>query len=1470
MKKSKIQGALRKPLLLGVLATALPAAAYGQLVINEIQVCNTDQYVDASNNYGSWVELYNPTDASISLNGLYISNDPENLKLYKLTTINGSVPSKRYKVLGFDHHSSQGNYGTTANRQVKFKLDVEGGTLWLSNEEGQIISQVTYPAGIARCSYARTVDAGEAWGVTGTPTPEQTNNGSSFALRRLEAPVVSTDGGILATGARVDFNVRIPQGAILRYTTDGSAPTLTKGTTSTTGRFTVEATSVYRFALFQDGMLPSPVVTRSFIFKNHAYYLPILSVVTAPANLYDSKLGVYCSGTNGITGNGQNTAKNWNMDWERPVNMELFVPEQNTEGETSFQAFINQEVNFEICGGWSRAYGGGTTDGKRWEMKSSFRLKSAKEYEMKHELDYPIFPHKPYNKYRVWQVRNGGNDTKARIIDPALSQIVIRSGFYVDAQDARPSHVFFNGQYVGMFNIREANNRHYGYSNYGIDTDEMDQFELALGFKQKVGDNVAWKELVSLSAQLASQQTEELYEQICERLDVDEYTNFMAVCCYLGSNDWITNTNNVKAFRSRLDNGRFHFVMMDQDAAFSMDNMVGSILNTNYSADVDDLFRNLMKYNPFRKRFVDAFCLVNGSVFEPKRCEAIINEMYNERQTALGFEGNSCNKNLVSTIRNNHNGRRMTNLKNTLGLPNPYRLNLSSNVDEAQLMLNGQMVPTGRFDGMLYDVNGEGLQLTALAPAGYRFLGWEQTEGDEEENMERTSILPYGALWEYYDQGPVEGTEWRTEGFEASRNGWKSGQAPFGYASSGKPMASMIKTKWSYGSNSSNKRPTYYLRRRFYLDQKPQKGELFRLNYKVDDGFRFYINGKDVDGYRCPKDCSFNYLTGDYTQDNPDVGWFAIEASDLHEGWNVLAVEVHNCSATSSDIFWDGELQKLTPMGEAESAYLTREPSFNLVDELEESVPYILRACFEPLDEGRPALEAGATPVRINEVSAGNDIHINDYGKKNDWVELYNTTDRPIDVEGMFLSDKEKKPQKWQITGRREDGTTVPTVIAPHGTLIVWCDQLVTRSQLHAPFKLDNADGACVSIQAEDGTWSDRMYYMEQPRWHSYGRFPDGGSRTMLMVQPTIDQANRIGTTDLQAWQQAAPLNEDISITLALNEGWNWVSHNLQEGVHNSRFTAAADRLAGQQASYWRNEAGDWAGELEFLASATGYKVHATHDAEVTLRGRLFETSVKAVTVNEGWNWLGFPLYNATTLDVALAHFRPSEGDVLVGQDAFATYEDGEWEGSLSTLRPGQAYLLLAHESGQFLWHSLSPATASHRRYVRQAANELSPWPFNLHAYPSAMPVVVQLRTLDGEEADEAFLSGCQLGVFAGNECRGVAQRVGNLFFVNAHGEGGEQLTFRLLTDEGTLMQARKTLAMEAESVVGTRQQPYVLDFSDPVIDDRIMAAQPASRMVSQQYYNLAGQRLDHPVGICIRKQHFADGHVVVTKLNCR
>ena len=308
-----------------------------------------------------------------------------------------------------------------------------------------------------------------------------------------------------------------------------------------------------------------------------------------------------------------------------------------------------------------------------------------------------------------------------------------------------------------------------------------------------------------------------------------------------------------------------------------------------------------------------------------------------------------------------------------------------------------------------------------------------------------------------------------------------------------------VKTTVSYGSDSNRKNPATYFRKTVNLSDTPTRSDIFLLNYQVDDGFVVYVNGKEAGRYNMPDgNITFNSFSVTYAGDTPLTGTLELSSSLFKSGSNTIAVEIHNNSYTSSDQYWAAEL--LTSVGSRSDEVVSTEPVINLTDD---KGKLSLVACFTPLSDEEQAAK-GITPVRINEVSAANGIYVNDYFKRNDWVELYNTTNKPVDVEGMFLSDNEEKPQKYQIT---KGETGAETVIPAHGHLVIWCDKLETNTQLHANFKLD-ADEGVVMLTAADGSWSDRLTYNTLLEDQTVGRYPDGAPDVFVMNIPTIAKAN--------------------------------------------------------------------------------------------------------------------------------------------------------------------------------------------------------------------------------------------------------------------------------------------------------------------------------------------------------------------------
>ncbi|MBO5679137.1 MAG: CotH kinase family protein [Bacteroidaceae bacterium] len=1094
------------------------------LIINEIQSANIDMFVDPSFNYGAWVELYNPTSKSVSLNNLYISDDATNLTKYNLGN-RGTLPAKGYYVLWFDHYNNQ------FPSQINFKLDFDGGTIYISNRDGEIIASQDFPMAIPRTSYARHTDGADEWGCTAEPTPGKSNATSTFHTERVEAPMVDKDACLFTSS--FDIKVTKPSGTTLRYTTDGTVPTLTNGKISLTGKFTVSNTVNYRFRLFQEGKLPSQVVTRSYIYKDKDYTLPIISVVTDPINLYDDSLGVYVKGVNGRTGNGQSTPCNWNMDWDRPVNFEYITP----EGEM----VVNQEVDFAMCGGWSRSW-----------TPHSFKLKAAKVYEGNNSIDYPFFADKPYLKHKTLQIRNGGNDTGCRIKDAALQEIVHRSGLDIDGQATQPVVHFINGEYKGMLNMREPNNKHFAYANWGIDTDEMDQFEMSpdSGYVQMEGTREAFLEWYDLSTNAANAST---YEKIRNLVDIDEYINYMAVEFYLGGTDWPQ--NNIKGFRPRTDNGRFRFVMFDLDGTLATTSPFYTFegkqnYTFDYIYDMDGhlteeiemvtIFLNMLNNDSFRKQFIDTYCLVTGSVFEPERCNAIIDEMAARTAPTLAYEGQSP-YGTANQLKNQLANRQGTMIQ---ALIDYWRMGLSadtrqevkieSNVEGASLRINDMEIPTEKFSGTLFAP----ITLKAEPKAGYKFVGWSSNMATSTK-----TLIAQEAAWNYYDQGSLDGKSWTATTYSTTT--WKTGKAPLGYYTSDNNNSRGYNTTINYGTDDSDKRPTYYFRTKFTLNNAPGAEDVFYLNYTVDDGMVVYVNGKEAARYLMPNgSISYSTYATSHATNNPDQGTLTLPTSLFKRGTNVIAVEVHNNSANSSDIYFSAELTQATTSNTTENI---------VCKEMEYRLPkgnHTLTAVYEPLTNDE-LTETVSLPVRINEVSADNSIYINEYYKKNDWIELFNCTDEPIDVAGMYLSDNIENFTKYQIVG----DANISTIIEPYSYLIIWPDKLMNFTQLHAPFKLA-AEGGYISLTAADQSWHDILYYEPHLGIESVGLYPDGSNDVYLMSTPTIAKANTINS--YAAWlEQPVTPGGGQGITTETSESLMLSYHDNTLDIRSDEATSA-------------------------------------------------------------------------------------------------------------------------------------------------------------------------------------------------------------------------------------------------------------------------------------------------------------------------
>jgi len=150
--------------------------------------------------------------------------------------------------------------------------------------------------------------------------------------------------------------------------------------------------------------------------------------------------------------------------------------------------------------------------------------------------------------------------------------------------------------------------------------------------------------------------------------------------------------------------------------------------------------------------------------------------------------------------------------------------------------------------------------------------------------------------------------------------------------------------------------------------------------------------------------------------------------------------------------------------------------------------------------------EPGAPQVRINEIMASNTASLADpQGQFDDWIEIYNAGDVPVDLAGMWLTDDPAEPTQWEFPAK------AAVVMAPKSYLIVWADGDVGDAGLHAAFRL-SASGEEVCLFAPDGqTLVDSLTFGQQTADISYGRYPDANDMLRFFAQPTPGGSNKEG-----------------------------------------------------------------------------------------------------------------------------------------------------------------------------------------------------------------------------------------------------------------------------------------------------------------------------------------------------------------------
>lgn len=416
-------------LILASLTIGGSFSASSQVLINEFSCSNINGPVDAFGDREDWIELYNTSATPFDLTGYYLSDKSGNLLKWQIPS--GTVPANGYLMVQCSRRNTVQGGELHPNFNLK---QTQNEWIILTNPGGVVMDSLRI-VNMTQMDHSvgRSTDGAPDWKLFTTPTPGASNTG---AVEFYEPkPVMSLAPGFYSGAQTVTITCPNPN-ATIHYTTDGTDPDASSPVY--TGPITINQTSVVR-AIAYDVNPPSFIETNTyFIDENHG--VPVVSVCSA--DLYD------------LVANG-------NQGPDDVGAFELFEQDGS---------FIDEgQGHFNKHGNDSWAY---PQRGFDFIMRDQFGYND--------DIDHLIFPNDTdRTDFQRLILKPGASDNYpfetggAHIRDAFIHTLSIRADMLLDERTWRPCVVYLNGEYWGVYEIREKADDH-DYTDYYYDQDKFD------------------------------------------------------------------------------------------------------------------------------------------------------------------------------------------------------------------------------------------------------------------------------------------------------------------------------------------------------------------------------------------------------------------------------------------------------------------------------------------------------------------------------------------------------------------------------------------------------------------------------------------------------------------------------------------------------------------------------------------------------------------------------------------------------------------------------------------------------------------------------------------------------------------------------------------------------------------------------------------------------------------------------------
>lgn len=567
------------------------------LLINELMASNSEYIFDESGDDDDWFEIYNYGDDPVRLNTLYFTDDPaEPLKWRFDPPVEMVIEPGEHQVFWADEEPEEGF------KHAPFKLSAEGEYLAIFSESGTMIDQCYFGAQTTNISYGRYPDAGLTWNYFSDPTPGAPNS-TSGSSSVLPAPTSNLQGGFYTETVMLALYTSV-SGARIFYTTD-----CTEADSSAIHYLApaeISSNTIIRARVVKEGALDSPELCISILMDQEDFKNPVVSLIAEPEALF---------GSGGIISASVNTV-------EVPAHMDYIE-----EGQTLYRGGAGIQLH-----------------APRQAKPHSLRLLSRARYGNSW-FDYPFFNEEGPDKFKRLILRNSGNDnvnkaiTNTHFRDALIHTMGKQSNRRPMISESKPVNVYLNGNYHGLLNLREREDRYYIESHTGI-TDNYDFIELEFGYYANLhiieGSYDAFRELLSFVDTTGNLTLEADYNIVKEMVDLDNFTDYWITEVFVGNYDWLS--NNIKFWKP--ENGKWQWMFWDTDHGLGLvySNYGKPEWNTlNWSLTFSDrawsngynniLIRNLLKNESYKKFFIQRFTQLLNTSFNSGNTLLLLDSM---------------------------------------------------------------------------------------------------------------------------------------------------------------------------------------------------------------------------------------------------------------------------------------------------------------------------------------------------------------------------------------------------------------------------------------------------------------------------------------------------------------------------------------------------------------------------------------------------------------------------------------------------------------------------------------------------------------------------------------------------------------------------------------------------------------------------------------------------------------------------